>query len=218
VSIETAQHLVLDEVGDLHFQSAGPSRGLFSIRISHTARTWGADIEGMLTAQLQTLLRPIPRWKLWIGKHSAHIALAVGLGVAAAALGATFLSSQRFATVQEQKLRAALASGATEIAQLQERIGYILEAVVAGEWPRHLFYAGVFLGLSFILAIVFGVWAGAAADNPEPSFLLLSRESEKARDVTLRKLQRGWIKCGVSLVVSVLCSVVGNVVFVFFQG
>lgn len=219
ISILTASRSIkIDDDAGLHFFSSGPTVGIFSLRISHTARTWGADIESMFTAQIQTLLKAVPAWKKWVNRHSGWIALGVGVTFAMASLGAAFVSSQRFAASQATKARAVLEGITPGVGDVQPKIDYILQSVVAGDWPRHLFYTGVFLVLSFIVAIVLGAWAGSSAENPEPSFLLLSRESEKAREQELRGLRRRWCQFALSVVVSVITSVIGNYLFFRLQG
>ena len=218
VSVVTdVNELVYDEDGPGSFVRSRPSEGVFALRISHTARTWGSDIEAMLTAQIETLLKSVPPWKVWVRKHSGRIGLCIGLLFATAAIVGAFASSQRFAAEQEAILLAALTDSGAAPAQLLERVNKVLETVIAGAWPRHLFYSGVFLAGSIILAIVFGVWAGSAADNREPSFLLLTPKSEKARTAALLKVQRAWLRFGASVAVSIVASVVGNILFLWLQ-
>lgn len=48
----------------------GGLRSAVSIRIAHTARTWGADIEGLLTKHIEVLCKAPKRYKKWFSRDS----------------------------------------------------------------------------------------------------------------------------------------------------
>jgi hypothetical protein len=69
------------------------------------------------------------------------------------------------------------------------------------------------LFLALVISIVLGVWAGDKADTQEPSFLLLSKQAEKAKQRSSQKNKRDWSLFALSLVTSIVTGVIGNTLF-----
>ena len=76
----------------------------------------------------------------------------------------------------------------------------------------------LFFFLAATISIGLGLWAGIAADNVPPSFVILSKEAEK-RQLELERSfrQKFWNFCG-AVIVSIGTGVVGDLVFTNFWG
>ena len=64
-----------------------PSTGYISLRIRHTARTWGADIEALLGNHIRTLLKVRSKWNVFLTTHHEKIGAIAGPLILFAALG-----------------------------------------------------------------------------------------------------------------------------------
>src|SRR5260221_2286987 len=174
VSAHTKAGIAFDEDLEVHRHHHGWHDGLvqgfFAIRISHTARTWGADVEAMLSAQLETLRRSVPKWKRRVRRHSGRLSLAMVVGFVAAAIIGVGISGTRVARSQ----RAALASltngdkqGGVAVAA---KIDYLVDVIASGVWPRQVFFAAIFLGISLIAGTLLAAFLddlATAIDDPD---------------------------------------------------
>ena len=64
--------------------------GFINFRIRHTARTWGADIEALLSGHINNMLVPQPKLRKFIWKHSFKIGLGVSITFFVTALFLSF--------------------------------------------------------------------------------------------------------------------------------
>jgi hypothetical protein len=183
-------------------------KGSFNFRISHTARTWGADIEALLTGHIENLIKKLHPLKKFITKNSAKIGLGVGVVSLLSSMAACFYTTQVFLSSKIQEVRALQSADA--------RLDYAVNLMAAGAWARFFFYIFCFLLLALVISTVLGIWAGMKADTQEPSFLLLSKQAEKAKQQQVARNKRDWLLFALSLMTSVVTGVVGNSLFAIF--
>jgi hypothetical protein len=219
VSIVTAGHAIT--VVDEDFPFFGPIHhaGFFSFRINHTARTWGADIEALLTNHIQSMLIQQPKIKQFIRKHSAPIGFTVGIFFFLTALVGSFLTTHSFSKERVNDINSYLATHSQQdIATLNEKFNHFMQNDVGGVWAQYYFALFVFLVLALAASIVLGVWSGTSADNEEPCFLLLTKESHKDKASKLKKLRKQWRLFVLSIIVSIISGVVANYIFAMLKG
>ena len=75
------------------FLMHSPKKGYITFQISHTARTWGGDIEALLSGHIKNLLQPASKIRNYIREHDGLIALFVGLTFFIIALGASLYTT-----------------------------------------------------------------------------------------------------------------------------
>ena len=183
-------------------------KGNFSLRINHTARTWGADIEALLTGHIENLIKQAHPIKAFVQKRSVLIGFVVQAATFLASMVACFYSTNALVNSRMRDVR--------EIQASTDKTNYLVELVASGIWPRFFFYILSFLFIMFIASIFLGIWAGTSADNEEPSFLLLSKQAEKSKQKFLAAHKKAWQLFVLSLVTSVITSVIGNILFVLY--
>lgn len=186
------------------------SPGIISFRVEHTARTWGADIEALLSAHLQALVHPESSYKCWLRKHSSRISLTVGVGFFVVVVTGLFVTTRRFATGQIAAVNSLLAAGKSTP---DLTVAYLTRFVAGGAWSQYYFAVVVFLALAIFVAIWLGIWAENTANTTEPSFLLLTRESEKHKKQVLEKLKKKHYSFIGSVVSSLALGVISNIIF-----
>lgn len=193
--------------------------GAVVFRIEHTARTWGADIEALLTGHIESLLTPPSKLKKIIDEHSGKISLAVGGLFFLTSLVVSFLVTKGFSTAKVLEATKYLEknSGVTTQA-LNLKIEYLAKFVTEGQWSQFYFAVVVFIFISLFLSILFAAWVEAASEVVEPGFVLLTKESRKHKEVVLRKLEKKWLSFIAAIVMSIITGVVSNILFTKFFG
>lgn len=190
----------------------GPDNGLIAYRISHTARTWGTDIDSLLNSHVRSVVDEIPQWRKWLAKHDEKIALLTFCILFLGSIVAAFTASAFFVSKQKATVTSLLNMVPKELIAT-EQLKYILNTVAMGTWERFQFTSMAFLLLSLVLSIGIAVWVGSTADNLPPSFLLLTKESEKRKKKILAKRNAKWFSFLASMFFGLLLGIGGNICY-----
>lgn len=79
----------------------GSDAGYIGYRISHTARTWGSDIDSLLSAHLKGVVDEIPPFRKWLARNDGKIAVLSFCSLFLASIIGTFFAITSF--LKEQK-------------------------------------------------------------------------------------------------------------------
>ncbi len=192
--------------------SVGIGASMINFRIHHTARTWGADIEALLTGHIRNIIVLPPKLRRWVWRHSTGISLTVAFLFFGTAVFFSFWTASQ--------VWSGLALDVTDYlgdsVQLQEKLDYVLTTVSSGLWARYYFSVFVFLTISLILSIVFGNWVDATAGHGKPSFIVLTEQAERRKQKLLRRYQKKLFSFILSLIVGLLTGVTANWLFHYF--
>jgi len=186
--------------------------GIF-LRIRHTERTWGVDLESLLTGFARSVLFRTNRAKRFIWYNSGLIGLSVGISVFLGAIYGSYLTFTSFGasySTTMAKLRDATTGG---VNPLNRRMDFLIDLISSGAWSRLSFAIDGFLVTSLVAATVLGVWVAFQAGKPPRSFVLLTKQAEEAHKETLRRIQRDWLLFALSILVSIAAGVVSNIIF-----
>ena len=189
--------------------------GFIAYRVSHTARTWGSDIDSLLSSHLKGVVDEIPKLRKWLAKNDVKIALLAFCALFFSSIIATFLTTASFVAKQKGIVSGFQLFGSSSTVSNKQMI-FLLDTVASGVWERFLLMSGAFLLLSFVLSIGVAVWIGMTADNLPPSFLLLTKESEKRKKKILSKRRNKWLSFIISLIVGILIGICGNISYAMF--
>jgi hypothetical protein len=188
--------------------------GTAGFRIEHTARSWGADIEALLSAQIKSLMKPKSVIKNFIRKNNSKISLGVSSLFFSATLFISFSVTQHFSDLQAKRMSELLIkSNNATLVDLNSNLNYLAQFVASGSWSAFYFKVLVFTIISLFLAIALGIWVESATDNYEPSFLLLTDESIKHKETVTKRIERKWLSFIFAILTSIMCGVVGNIIF-----
>lgn len=188
-----------------------PSKGEFRINIEHTARSWGSDIENMLTNQIKSLLKEDHKFKKFIRRQSNKISLSFAVLFFLTSIIGAFIVTNNFITNEMQKVQSFTT---TNNHTVNEKIDFLTSYIASGISPQHYFKVGIFLLISIILSILFGVWIDeTASNNMQPSFVVLTRKAKEYRDEITERMKRKWTWFFVSIGTSVLTGIVANYIF-----
>jgi hypothetical protein len=163
------------------------NNGQFKITIKHTARTWGSDMEGLITNQISSILLHENRFKNFIRQRSTTIGLLTGIIFLLSSITTIYFSTRRF-NIEEINKVLSFTKNARDIHQ---EVNYLLRYV----------------------AEILGTWVGNLADNRDRSYLILTRESKKSRDEYVEKSKRKVIWFFVSIAISIITGIVSSFIF-----
>jgi hypothetical protein len=186
--------------------------GMVTFRIKHTARTWGADIEALLSGHLENILQTQSPVRKFVWRHSGGIAFTVGAAFFAAAVAVSFLMGARIRHLQQGEVTQLL----EQRALVEQKIDFMLASVASGVWATYFFSVIVFLLVSLFVSLLLGAWVGSMADTDQPSFVVLTREAEKQRELILKRYERRWALFILSLIVTLCTGIFANVIFQAF--
>lgn len=183
-----------------------PRHGI-NVRIEHTARTWGSDIENVLTNQVQHIQADRSWWSKFIEDNSHWFWIGVVCVIIAGSVASSLLAVWAYASRLRELARNATGLG------INEQIEYVLSLVSSGVWPQFTFICLLFIIIVSMLATVSSVVLGGITAIPEmPSFVLFSNRSERMREKFLRKRElkeRGFfVSLGIELIAGVAVSII----------
>ena len=219
VSFVTARSpMFIDD--DTTFVVVRPSLcGGIGLRINHTARTWGADIEAMLSGHIKGFIKAQTKWKRWVSSHSELIGFVTAALLLVASVGTSILTTRSFLNVQMAAAKALAARDPKLIETTTAKVDYLIDLIASGTWPRYFYYLFCFLAVALVTSIIAGIWTATRADITEPSFLALTKEAERARIRDLAKAGSNWVTFVWTVVIDLTLSVAGNFIFsYYFQG
>lgn len=186
--------------------------GHMSFRVKHTARTWGADMESLLSGHIKHMLLPEGKFRSFIRRHSGKIATLFGFTFFVSSLAACFYSAGKAELKRLEILKPILADGAN----LDLKLNTLLDMVARGYWGTFFFSVFVFTIFSLVAAIVLGGWAEASADTHRPSYILLTKKSEQYKQEADSEYRSKFLSFIASIVTAVITGVTGNILFTLY--
>jgi hypothetical protein len=164
----------------------------------------------MLTNQIQSLFRPRHELKSFMCRHSGKVAALVVTGTVGIGV---FACLHRVNTFIAEEL--GLAESAQHSIHIENKVDYLIGLAARGDWERFVAKTSIFIVILLVIAIVFGIVSAILADTTEPSFLVLNREAEKVREISLRAERKAWIGLIVSIITSIAASVIASFVYAY---
>jgi hypothetical protein len=188
-------------------------RSAVFLRIKHTARSWGADIESLLSSHLTGLIQSDSGWRTWMRRHSGKIGLLfAGLSVAS---GFAILTSVL------RYLNADRVAAATEVlskihntnSSLQIGIPLLIRQNMESWTPWNDISVLVVFVATLVVAIAVAAGVDSSLDVAPPSFLTFTKADERRKPKVLAQYQKSiWYSVGAALG-AILYGVVGNYLF-----
>jgi hypothetical protein len=186
--------------------------GHISFRIEHTARTWGADIESLLSGHIKHIILPESKARAAVRKHSGAISISLAVAFFVCSIIACFYSAGKISQEQMALLNPIF----SDSSNIDIKLNALLEITASGFWGKFFFSVFVFTIFSLFSAIFLGVWAETSGDARKPSYILLTKKSEQYKIQAEAKYGRKWVSFISSIAVGVVTGVVGNIIFTWY--
>jgi hypothetical protein len=208
----TGQAIQLSGVGSLQmlYRKSPP----IILRIEHTDRTWGADIEALLRGNLELLQQHVGRARCFANKFAGRIGAVAAVLALALTLFTTYRISCEFAVTQLSKLSESV-KGLTGNASIvtAKQIDFLVNLVTAGVWTRFTLFSAVLLIALGVGSIFFGGIVSDYARVVVPSFVLLTNQSFERKKIENQRLTNSWYKLVGTFLGAVGIGVLSNAVF-----
>ncbi len=166
-----------------HYYDSG-----INFRIAHTARTWGADIEAILTRHLKTIVKKDSKFLRFFRYNNEK----VDYVVSATLIGITLI----FALFRTSFLKENIADKSDPTFWIHHYGSYVF------------LFAGIYFLYKLTMVILEEFQFYGA-----PSFVLLTPESEKAKAKEINNYKKKWLKYLGTLIVSIVLSIVANYIY-----
>lgn len=187
-----------------------PSNGEFRILIQHTARSWAYDIESLFTNQIKSILLKEQPFFKFIRKKSSDIGIITGLLFFLGSLLGIYLNTKSFINNELNRVQTFIS---TNNQNSGKKIDFILNYIANNEQNFFFIKSLIFIVLSIIIAIILGSWVENLANNRIFSFVILTRESVKAKENYNNKRKRKTMWFFISLIISIASGIISNYIF-----
>jgi hypothetical protein len=189
--------------------------GFIDITIHHTARTWGADIESLISNFSESLMKNEHWLKKYIRKYEGWISLISAFIFFLFSVTGTFWAIINFSN---SKISATTELLKTNMSgNVNSKIDFLIQDYAMGDWPKFYFKIFIFLVFSLIFAIIFGIWTSSAVSRKGPSFLNLTRESKNYKKVIINKSRRQWLNFALSILTNIICGITSSYIFILIS-
>nr|WP_154928900.1 hypothetical protein [Pantoea agglomerans] len=185
---------------------------VITINIRHTERTWGVDMESLLTNHFENYLQVYKPYRRFIYKNHESIGVFTGSLLFATLLAGSYLTSVKFMKAYADKVQA-LSISATGSELMGKKIDFLIELVSTGSWPRFILTLIMFLLFSLVGSFIFGGWVSNRGESRMRSWILLTSTSREHYKNYSSNLDKNIFIFFGSVLISVLCGIIGNVLF-----
>lgn len=175
-----------------------------SITINHTNRTWGEDIEALLTRSLAQNFRKI-HWSRKLLNSNADLIFVCTVILACLASISTLELSRR-------AIRAESLAKASALETVDQKLDFIAESVVTRTVipADYLIIGSVLTGfVGFAIASVFYLIAA----EERPSFICFTDKAKIERDLSDKSLRYTWGQVAMGAVLSLLIGLIGKAIY-----
>jgi hypothetical protein len=196
--------------------SRNDGTGLAVIEIHHTERTWADDIFGLIEKELGKVQAEESAWKHFVRKAFFPFATFMA---PLFAIGSVLVQSWRQTharDILENQLKDLLVNNPEpNLLGLHQKADLLLLGEI-NRFSSNNFFSVFPLLMAFVLAAILFT-LGLTLAKPSPSFLLLSKESEKQMEKILGKQKRSVIVFVGSVIFALVLGVSGNYIYDYIK-
>ncbi len=192
-----------------------PSYGEIRVLIQHTARSWGADIESLLTNQINSIMIPCVKWKDYLRKKSGTIGILVGLLFLMSSMVSIYFTTINFNKNEVTKVSTFIKDNSKDVVA---KTDYVINYIASNVQDFFFLKSLLFIVVSLFVAIILGVWVESQANIRYRSYLVLTREAKNLRDILVNRSQRKIWYFFFSVAGSVLSGIIANYIFKMLSG
>ncbi len=187
-----------------------PSNGEFRILIQHTARSWAYDIEGLLTNQINSILLKEESFFKLIRRKSSQIGIITALLFFLGSIIGIYINTKSFLKSELIKVDNFVSANNQNVSK---KVDFILNYIASNDQNFFFIKSLIFIVVSVVIAIVLGIWVENLANNRRYSFVVLTRESVRAKDAYEVKKKRKTLWFFLSLIISIVSGIASNYLF-----
>lgn len=190
---------------------------IISIRIEHTARTWGLDMISMLQDYIKSSIMIENDFnktiKGFMVKHKEGISSTIAITSFVITLFSSFYlyGMIRFDRIQRES--ALMKGTGSSVIDINKKIDYIVSKVISGAITEDNSYI-ILIGLFFSLFLAGSIYLYSYSQIKQPpSFILLTKYSYKERSKSLASYNRKWSLLVLSYIFGILAGIISNIIY-----
>ncbi|WP_435953223.1 hypothetical protein [Dryocola sp. BD626] len=187
---------------------------LMLINIMHTERSWGVDMESLISTQLSNFIDSKKSYNHFIYKNHESIGLVSGCLLFAGFVAGGIISTSKFVAKYQDAVDKLTQGGSDVI--MSQKIDFLLSLASTGAWPRYVLALVFFLVIASVISIVAGTWISSNGESKLQSWILLTDKSRNEYDIYKENLNKSMLLFFGSILTSVVCGIIGNVIFNFY--
>jgi len=197
-------------VGPAYFEHGSPGIGY---RINHTARSWGSDIDALLSSHIRSVLLTVPVWKRRVREWGPNIGLGTFIALFLSGLFTWLHLRNEFWIKSQAALREAFGKST-----LERKLDVLGDFIATGASDRFTSTLNSVAVVGGIVAVALSIWVGISASHIPPSFVTLTRKSEEYRTDRQKASQNRFTMFLASVIFAIITGIAGNWLFlVYFQ-
>ncbi|SUJ19163.1 Uncharacterised protein [Sphingobacterium spiritivorum] len=181
----------------------------FLIRIEHTARTWGTDIEHILSSKIESLRIKPTSGKLFAQKNANIISLFFAFTVLS--MSAYFVLVKTLKWNKESTIKTEQFLKSTS--SIDKKLDYVVGLISQNRLFEANSLVSFYYILFFIISIIISIYLRAILKNVKPSFITLTKESVKYRERMLEKYKKKTARFWWSILIAIFVNIVSTLLF-----
>lgn len=187
--------------------------GVIQYRIAHTARTWGIDIQNLLTNHIKSIINEPNKFKKLIIKHRRKVSIILST---VTAFGLFLLSIRIVNSANNNFLTLVNYTLKNLSNDINAKIDFLIQSIANGK----LYQNNNNLTLCGLCSLLMGttiqlISLTSLRNIYIPSFILLTDQSRKDKDLKEKKLSKKWLLFCLSIISSLSLGVVSNIIYYF---
>ncbi|WP_146188307.1 hypothetical protein [Methylosinus sporium] len=185
----------------------------FYFRICHTARSWGVDIESLLTGHLGALKRAnTSDFRLWISERIGFISFFICTVLFIISNIGLIFTIKTHSETQTREFSTRLASVSDKNG---EAIMYLASQGIGGGVASYLVYILVYMMITIIFIIFFAIILRSVLHYSPTGALLLTNQAESEYEFQQRELSKSWLDSSIAIVGALIVGVASNFLFLW---
>ncbi|WP_042168049.1 hypothetical protein [Paenibacillus gorillae] len=179
--------------------------------IRYTDRTWGSDIQNLLSNQIKPLLEEENKFYAFLRKYQSPITFLCSIFLFVIILIGCISTANRYSVYSIKKIKNIIGSSS----DLHVKLDKISEYIASGDWLQFNLIVTVILIAGVFLSIMAGILFDSILDKVSlnESFICLNDQTKKFKEKSRRSSRNNVIKFITSFLISVSCGVIGNYIF-----
>lgn len=186
--------------------------GFVQFSIKHTARTWGTDIDNLLSNHFVSFVIEDTKFRNFIRKNYASIGVTLFFGIIGSGIYFSKLVEKNIIEKNNLLLQKVFSNGAQTINNISEQLRFVAQDNLS----KASDYTIIMIFISIFIAFITILIADDIQYKRKDSFILLTSEDKKNKIRQEKKYDNIWSNFFLAQIVSISCSLIASYLFVFF--
>lgn len=188
-----------------------------ALSIQHSARSWGADIENMLTSYVESLARTESKLVTFLQRQEKYFSMGTVALYLTSAIGTIFFTCTRTAEHLRSRLAESLKDvpGSNDILWIKKHVEIMTDVQISEKLISKDIQMLLYGLSSMVLAVVAGIIISSLIPSPIGGFVLYSRKSEEEYAARLNEERQSLRNVIIAFIGAVCIGIISNYCYAF---